>query len=109
MLTWISEKGAKWVIYIFGAGIVIGLLSLGQTNLDSDRMTPVAKVNGKSVTMAEFKQAYEAALPGLIWVITFQSGSTRIRNTPWHLGQSCSSSEPGTALHSRLPHAGQKA
>ena len=62
MLTWISEKGAKWVIYIFGAGIVIGLLSLGQTNLDSDRMPPVAKVNGKSVTMAEFKQAYEAAL-----------------------------------------------
>ncbi|MBO7131318.1 MAG: peptidylprolyl isomerase, partial [Fibrobacterales bacterium] len=62
MLTWISEKGAKWVIYIFGAGIVIGLLSLGQTNLDGDRMPPVAKVNGKAVTAAEFKQAYEAAL-----------------------------------------------
>ena len=62
MLTWISEKGAKWVIYIFGAGIVVGLLSLGQTNLDSDRLPPVAKVNGRPVTMAEFRQAYEGAL-----------------------------------------------
>lgn len=62
MLTWISEKGAKWVIYIFGAGIIIGLLSLGQMDLDSDNLPPVAKVDGAIISVSQFRQAYDGAL-----------------------------------------------
>jgi peptidyl-prolyl cis-trans isomerase D len=62
MLTWISEKGAKWVIYIFGIGIVVGLLSLGQTNLDTDKTPPVAKVNGKVISASDFRRVLDPAL-----------------------------------------------
>lgn len=46
MLTWISEN-AKWVIYTFIVFIVAGLLFMDMSQLQTDKMPPVGKVNGE--------------------------------------------------------------
>jgi peptidyl-prolyl cis-trans isomerase D len=49
MLTWISEN-AKWVIYIFIIFIVAGLLFMDMSQLKTDKMPPVGKVNGEALS-----------------------------------------------------------
>lgn len=49
MLTWISEN-AKWVIYTFIIFIVAGLLFMDMSQLKTDNMPPVGKVNGEALS-----------------------------------------------------------
>ncbi|GHV14995.1 hypothetical protein AGMMS49938_12180 [Fibrobacterales bacterium] len=49
MLTWISEN-AKWVIYIFIAGIAAGLLFMDMSSLQIDKRPPVGVVNGEKLS-----------------------------------------------------------
>jgi len=49
MLTWISEN-AKWVIYTFIIFIVAGLLFMDMSQLKTDKMPPVGKVNGEALS-----------------------------------------------------------
>jgi peptidyl-prolyl cis-trans isomerase D len=46
MLTWINNN-AKWIIYIFVAGIVAGLLFMDMAGLQTDRTPPVGKDDGE--------------------------------------------------------------
>lgn len=52
MLTWINEK-AKWVIVIFAAGIVVGLLAMDRVP-NTVQNHPVGVVNGHKISYAEF-------------------------------------------------------
>ena len=52
MLTWINEK-AKWVIVIFAAGIVVGLLAMDRVP-KTNQSYPVAIVNDHKVSYGEF-------------------------------------------------------
>ena len=52
MLTWINEK-AKWVIVIFAAGIVVGLLAMDRVP-NTNQSYPVAIVNDHKVSYGEF-------------------------------------------------------
>ena len=52
MLTWINEK-AKWIIVIFAAGIVVGLLAMDRVP-NQGHSYPVGVVNDKKITYAEF-------------------------------------------------------
>lgn len=52
MLTWINEK-AKWVIVIFAAGIVVGLLAMDRVPKTAQSY-PMGIVNDKKITYAEF-------------------------------------------------------
>jgi peptidyl-prolyl cis-trans isomerase D len=52
MLTWINEK-AKWVIVIFAAGIVVGLLAMDRVPNIAQNY-PVGVVNDKKISYAEF-------------------------------------------------------
>ena len=52
MLTWINEK-AKWIIVIFAAGIVVGLLAMDRVP-NQGHSYPVGIVNDKKITYAEF-------------------------------------------------------
>ena len=52
MLTWINEK-AKWIIVIFAAGIVVGLLAMDRVP-NQAHSYPVGIVNDKKITYAEF-------------------------------------------------------
>ena len=52
MLTWINEK-AKWVILIFAALIVVGLLAMDRVP-NSAQNHPVGVVNGHKISYAEF-------------------------------------------------------
>ena len=52
MLTWINEK-AKWVIVIFAAGIVVGLLAMDRVP-KTNQSYPVAVVNDHKVSYGEF-------------------------------------------------------
>lgn len=52
MLTWINEK-AKWVIVIFAAGIVVGLLAMDRVP-NSAQSYPVGVVNDHKISYAEF-------------------------------------------------------
>lgn len=52
MLTWINEK-AKWVIVIFAAGIVVGLLAMDRVPKTAQSY-PVGVVNDHKVSYAEF-------------------------------------------------------
>ncbi len=52
MLTWINEK-AKWIIVIFAAGIVVGLLAMDRVPKTAQSY-PVGVVNEKKVSYAEF-------------------------------------------------------
>ena len=52
MLTWINEK-AKWIIVIFAAGIVVGLLAMDRVP-NQAHSYPVGVVNDKKITYAEF-------------------------------------------------------
>ncbi len=49
MLTWISDN-AKWVIYTFIIFIVAGLLFMDMSQLRTDHMPPVGKVNGEALS-----------------------------------------------------------
>jgi len=53
MLTWISEN-AKWVIYIFIIGIVLGLLFMDTSGLQTDNRPPVGTVNGEKLSNDSF-------------------------------------------------------
>ncbi|MCQ2055800.1 MAG: peptidylprolyl isomerase [Fibrobacter sp.] len=52
MLTWINEK-AKWVIVIFAAGIVVGLLAMDRVPKTAQSY-PMGIVNDKKISYAEF-------------------------------------------------------
>lgn len=52
MLTWINEK-AKWVIVIFAAGIVVGLLAMDRVPKTAQSY-PVGVVNEHKISYAEF-------------------------------------------------------
>ena len=52
MLTWINEK-AKWVIVIFAAGIVVGLLAMDRVP-NSVQSHPVGVVNDRKISYTEF-------------------------------------------------------
>jgi len=52
MLTWINEK-AKWIIVIFAAGIVVGLLAMDRVP-NQAHSYPIGVVNDKKITYAEF-------------------------------------------------------
>jgi len=52
MLTWINEK-AKWVIVIFAAGIVVGLLAMDRVP-NTAQSYPVGVVNDHKISYAEF-------------------------------------------------------
>lgn len=52
MLTWINEK-AKWVIVIFAAGIVVGLLAMDRVPRTAQSY-PVGIVNDHKISYAEF-------------------------------------------------------
>lgn len=52
MLTWINEK-AKWVIVIFAAGIVVGLLAMDRVP-NTAQSHPVGVVNDHKISYAEF-------------------------------------------------------
>ncbi len=52
MLTWINEK-AKWVIVIFAAGIVVGLLAMDRVPKTAQSY-PVGVVNDHKISYAEF-------------------------------------------------------
>lgn len=52
MLTWINEK-AKWVIVIFAAGIVVGLLAMDRVPKTAQSY-PVGIVNDRKISYAEF-------------------------------------------------------
>lgn len=52
MLTWINEK-AKWIIVIFAAGIVVGLLAMDRVPKTAQGY-PVGVVNDKKISYAEF-------------------------------------------------------
>lgn len=52
MLTWINEK-AKWVIVIFAAGIVVGLLAMDRVPKTAQSY-PVGIVNDKKISYVEF-------------------------------------------------------
>ena len=54
MLTWINEK-AKWVIVIFAAGIVVGLLAMDRVPKTAQSY-PVGIVNDHKISYAEFDQ-----------------------------------------------------
>ena len=52
MLTWINEK-AKWVIVIFAAGIVVGLLAMDRVPKTAQSY-PMGIVNDRKISYAEF-------------------------------------------------------
>lgn len=52
MLTWINEK-AKWIIVIFAAGIVVGLLAMDRVP-HSAQSYPMGVVNDRKISYAEF-------------------------------------------------------
>lgn len=52
MLTWINEK-AKWIIVIFAAGIVVGLLAMDRVP-NQGKSYPIGEVNDSKITYAEF-------------------------------------------------------
>lgn len=52
MLTWINEK-AKWIIVIFAAGIVVGLLAMDRVP-NQGHSYPIGEVLDKKITYAEF-------------------------------------------------------
>ena len=52
MLTWINEK-AKWVIVIFAAGIVVGLLAMDRVPKTAQSY-PMGVVNDRKISYAEF-------------------------------------------------------
>jgi len=52
MLTWINEK-AKWIIVIFAAGIVVGLLAMDRVPKTAQSY-PVGVVNEQKISYAEF-------------------------------------------------------
>lgn len=52
MLTWINEK-AKWIIVIFAAGIVVGLLAMDRVPKTAQSY-PVGVVNDHKISYAEF-------------------------------------------------------
>ena len=52
MLTWINEK-AKWVIFIFAAGIVVGLLAMDRVP-NTVQSHPVGVVNDHKISYQEF-------------------------------------------------------
>ena len=52
MLTWINEK-AKWVIVIFAAGIVVGLLAMDRVPKTAQSY-PMGIVNDHKISYAEF-------------------------------------------------------
>lgn len=52
MLTWINEK-AKWIIVIFAAGIVVGLLAMDRVP-NQGHSYPVGEVGDKKISYAEF-------------------------------------------------------
>ena len=52
MLTWINEK-AKWIIVIFAAGIVVGLLAMDRVP-DQGHSYPVGVVKDQKISYSEF-------------------------------------------------------
>jgi len=52
MLTWINEK-AKWIIILFAAGIVVGLLAMDRVP-NQGHSYPVGVVNDKKISYTEF-------------------------------------------------------
>jgi peptidyl-prolyl cis-trans isomerase D len=56
MLTWISEQ-AKWIIYISGVFIVIGLVMMG--NGQTGTANVIATVDGVDINLSEYQQALE--------------------------------------------------
>ncbi len=52
MLTWINEK-AKWIIILFAAGIVVGLLAMDRVP-NQGHSYPIGVVNDKKISYSEF-------------------------------------------------------
>ena len=57
MLTWINEK-AKWIIVIFAAGIVVGLLAMDRVPKTAQSY-PVGVVNDRKISYAEFDSRFK--------------------------------------------------
>ena len=57
MLTWINEK-AKWVIVIFAAGIVVGLLAMDRVPKGAQSY-PVGVVNDRKISYSEFDSRFK--------------------------------------------------
>ena len=57
MLTWINEK-AKWIIVIFAAGIVVGLLAMDRVPKTAQSY-PVGVVNDHKISYAEFDSRFK--------------------------------------------------
>ncbi|MGL1934722.1 MAG: peptidylprolyl isomerase [Fibrobacterales bacterium] len=61
MMTWISDKAVKWILYILAPLIVIGLLFMGMTGLTTQKEPSVGIVNGVKLNNSEFKNALQAS------------------------------------------------
>ena len=57
MLTWINEK-AKWIIVIFAAGIVVGLLAMDRVPKTAQSY-PVGVVNDHKISYTEFDSRFK--------------------------------------------------
>ncbi len=61
MMTWISDKAVKWILYILAPLIVIGLLFMGMTGLTTQKESSVGIVNGVKLNNAEFRNYLQSS------------------------------------------------